>query len=258
MFKGRPKQRDQMEREGARFIASSDLAQLVGSRGAVQGVHSSKPATEVPTVAVSESKSAAYHARQQRKKQRRRERWELQVAERGAMVRDAAVDSTVRAERAVPAGGKRSLTKQERKDLRKAKASPSTRKLKKIYEEQAGGEDDEDGEDGEDEDSDVNMRGLPEHQSDDDEDDDSDEGEGEAEGLSRGGRRRRETSDQGAFRGQREQRSGDASLVERVRRSGGAPGHQATTSNKAEKRKRIKKQKKTAKAAAAAAAAASK
>jgi hypothetical protein len=171
------------------------------------------------------------------------------------MVRDANVDATASAVTTVPAGGKRSLTKQERKDLRKAKAAPSTRKLKKIYEEQGvpGAEDEEDGkdeEDGEDEKSESDI-GLHEQQSDDDEEDDSDEDEGEEEAEGRssaGGRRQPEKANRGALRAQKGQRSRDVGVVGRARRDGAAP----TTSSKAEKRKRIKKQKKAAKAAAAA------
>ena len=93
MFKGRAKAKHQAEREGARFIKATDpLAYLVGSRGAFTA--SEKPAPEPEPEPEPEGPDAAavklatYRARQTRKKQRRRERWETQIAEGGGAVHE--------------------------------------------------------------------------------------------------------------------------------------------------------------------------
>merc|ERR1719424_998306 len=81
---------DEQTRQGARFLPAADrMTHLVGSRGALAAPAAPKAAPSAPSrgIAKRDGPSEAQKARQQRKKQRRRERWEASLAERGEAVR---------------------------------------------------------------------------------------------------------------------------------------------------------------------------
>ena len=154
MFKPRARHKEHHEGKGTRIIAAADpLGHLVGSRGNFHAKPSAEPAQQQVQHAnppAAAPRLAAYRSRQQRKKQRRRERWEAQLAERGEEVHAPRLHPAQKKDEASvaqPASKKRKLTKQERKDARKEKASMSTRKLKKVYEQEgqvgSGGEDED-------------------------------------------------------------------------------------------------------------------